>query len=134
LTRPVRLSALAAQDLQQARDWFDAREAGMGDKFLNSVEDALDRISRNAEQYQIALLDLRRAPVRPFNYSLSLSAMRADLGPAACRRGSRVAAMLLRPPGKRREDFDVRRVSRANTLCNHHRRHGRRSRWRHLQE
>jgi hypothetical protein len=47
LTRPVRLSALAAQDLQQARDWFDAREAGMGDKFLNSVEHALDRISRN---------------------------------------------------------------------------------------
>ena len=70
MTRPVRLSGLAAQDLQQARDWFDAREAGMGDKFLNSVEDALDRISRNAEQYQIALLDLRRAPVRPFNYSL----------------------------------------------------------------
>ena len=56
------LSALAAQDLQRARDSFDARQAGMGDKFLNCVEDALDRISRGAEQYQIALLDLRRAP------------------------------------------------------------------------
>jgi len=70
VTRPVRLSSLAALDLQQARDWFDAQEQGVGDKFLGSVEQTLARISRNAEQYQVALLDLRRAPVRPYKYSL----------------------------------------------------------------
>jgi len=32
--------------------------------------DALDRISKNAEQYQVALLDLRRAPVKGFQRSL----------------------------------------------------------------
>jgi hypothetical protein len=46
------LSSLAALDLQQARDWFDDREEGLGDRFLAKVEDALDRISKNAEQYQ----------------------------------------------------------------------------------
>ena len=70
LTRPVRLSSLAALDLQQARDWFDQREEGLGDRFLASVEQTLERISKNAEQYQIALLDLHRAPVRPFQYSV----------------------------------------------------------------
>jgi hypothetical protein len=35
LTRPVRLSSLAARDLQQARDWFDGQEEGLGDKFLS---------------------------------------------------------------------------------------------------
>ena len=70
MTRPVRLSNLAALDLQQARDWFDEREEGLGDRFLASVEDALDRISKNAEQYQVALLDLRRAPVKGFQHSL----------------------------------------------------------------
>ena len=70
LTRPVRLSALAARDLQQARDWFDGQEEGLGDKFLSSVEQALERISRNPETYQVALLDLHRAPIRPFQYSL----------------------------------------------------------------
>jgi ParE-like toxin of type II ParDE toxin-antitoxin system len=70
LTRPVRLSSLAALDLQQARDWFDQREEGLGDRFLASVEQTLERISKNADQYQIALLDLHRAPIRPFQYSL----------------------------------------------------------------
>lgn len=70
MTRPVRLSSLAALDLQQARDWFDQREAGLGDRFLESVEQTLQRISTNADQYQIVLLDLHRAPIRPFQYSL----------------------------------------------------------------
>ena len=70
MTRPVRLSSLAALDLQQARNWFDQREAGLGDRFLESVEQTLERISTNAEQYQVALLDLHRAPIRPFPYSL----------------------------------------------------------------
>lgn len=70
LTRPVRLSSLAAQDLEEARTWFDQREAGLGDRFLASVEQTLERISTNADQYQVALLDLHRAPIRPFQYSL----------------------------------------------------------------
>jgi hypothetical protein len=37
LKRPVRLSSLAAVDLQRARDWFDQRETGLGDRFLASV-------------------------------------------------------------------------------------------------
>jgi len=70
LNRPVRISRLAALDLQQARDWFDQRESGLGDKFLANVEQALDRISANPGQYAVAVLDLRRAPIRPFHYSL----------------------------------------------------------------
>ena len=70
MTRLVRLSSLAALDLQEAREWFDRREPGLGDRFLASVEHTLKRISENADQYQIALRDLRRAPVRPFQFSL----------------------------------------------------------------
>ena len=70
MTRPVRLSSLAALDLQQARTYFDQREDGLGDRFLASVEQTLERISQNADQYQVALLDLHRAPIRPFQYSI----------------------------------------------------------------
>jgi hypothetical protein len=70
LSRPVRLSALAALDLQQARDWFDARTPGLGDTFLDRVHDTIRRIASSPDQYQIALLDLRRAPVRTFRYSV----------------------------------------------------------------
>jgi hypothetical protein len=37
--RAVRLSALAARDLQQARDWFDRQEQGLGDTFLERVNE-----------------------------------------------------------------------------------------------
>jgi hypothetical protein len=70
LNRPVRLSALAARDLQKARDWLDSREPGLGDTFLERVNDTIQRISDNPNQYQIALLDLHRAPVRAFKYSV----------------------------------------------------------------
>jgi hypothetical protein len=41
LTHPVRLSSLAALDLQRARDWFDAREPGLGDTFLEDLNVAV---------------------------------------------------------------------------------------------
>ena len=66
MTRPVRLSSLAALDLQQAREWFDQREAGLGDRFLASVEETLPE----RRPYQVALLDLHRAPIQRFQYSL----------------------------------------------------------------
>jgi len=70
LNRPVRLSALAARDLQEARDWFDSREPGLGDTFLERVNDTIRRISENPLQYQVAVLDLRRAPVRRHRFSV----------------------------------------------------------------
>jgi hypothetical protein len=68
--RPVRLSALAALDLQQARDWFDAREPGLGDTFLDRVNETIAKISQNPEQYQIAIADLHRAPIPKHRWSV----------------------------------------------------------------
>jgi hypothetical protein len=44
LTHPVRLSALAALDIQQAREWHDAQEPGLGDRFLQRVNETMTRI------------------------------------------------------------------------------------------
>jgi len=44
LTHPVRLSALAALDIQRAREWHDAREPGLGDQFLQRVNETMARI------------------------------------------------------------------------------------------
>ena len=70
LSHPVRLSALAADDLQQARDWFDAREPGLGDTFLERVNETIERIAANPEQYPVKLVDLHRAPVQRFDYGV----------------------------------------------------------------
>lgn len=47
MSRPVRLSALAARDLQQARDWFDGQEPGLGDAFLERARE------RNADDLNL---------------------------------------------------------------------------------
>jgi hypothetical protein len=47
LTHLVRLSALAALDIQQAREWHDAREPGLGDQFLQRVNETMTRIGQN---------------------------------------------------------------------------------------
>ena len=70
MNRPVRLSTLAALDLQQARDWFDARESGLGDTFLERVNETIAKISQNPEQYQVAIADLHRAPVSKHRWSV----------------------------------------------------------------
>jgi plasmid stabilization system protein ParE len=41
---------------------------GLGDDFLQAIEQRLETISNNPHQYQLLRGDLRRAIVRPFPY------------------------------------------------------------------
>lgn len=70
LSRPVEVGALALKDIEQARAWFETQERGLGDAFLDSVNSTIQRLAQNPEQYQVKLLDLRQAPVRPFKHSV----------------------------------------------------------------
>ena len=70
LTHPVRLSALAARDIQQAREWHDAREPGLGDQFLQRVNETMTRIGQNSHQYPTIIEDVRRANLRQFKYGV----------------------------------------------------------------
>ena len=60
LTHPVRLSALAALDIQQASEWHDARKPGLGDQFLQRVNETMTRIGQNPRQYPTIIEDVRR--------------------------------------------------------------------------
>ena len=70
MTHPVRLSALAALDIQRAREWHDAREPGLGDQFLQRVNETMMRIGQNPHQYPTIIEDVRRANLRQFKYGV----------------------------------------------------------------
>ena len=70
LTHPVRLSALAALDIQQACEWHDAQELGLGDQFLQRVNETMARIGQNPHQYPTIIEDVRRANLRQFKYGV----------------------------------------------------------------
>ena len=60
----------AQADIAQAAEWYEAKGEGLGDKFLDQVSDALDRIALNPRGYAAVFRDLRRCVVPRFPYAL----------------------------------------------------------------
>ncbi len=60
----------AQADITQAAEWYEAKGEGLGDKFLDRVGDALDRIALNPHGYAAVFRDLRRCVVPRFPYAL----------------------------------------------------------------
>jgi len=106
LTHPVRLSALAALDIQRAREWHDAQEPGLGDQFLQRVNETMMRIGQNPHQYPTIIEDVRRANLRQFKYgvwyrvkvdgSVVVTCLQIGSSLRSLRRGRRGGSRLLR--------------------------------------
>jgi toxin ParE1/3/4 len=70
LSHPVRILASAEGDIAQAQDWYEQRDAGLGNRFVRAVRETTDRIERNPFTYQVAVEDARKAPVHGFPYAV----------------------------------------------------------------
>lgn len=66
----VRLTRAAAADIAKAADWYEAQSAGLGDKFLDRVAEAVDSIGGHPKAYRKVIRDVRRANLRQFPYAL----------------------------------------------------------------
>lgn len=58
------------RELEIAADWYEEKQEGLRDRFLGSVEECLERISNHPWGYQIVHLDIHRAPVHRYPYSV----------------------------------------------------------------
>jgi len=58
----------AEADALEAALWYDEREEGLGDGFLDEVEAAVQALSRDALIHRVRFADGRRAPVRRFKF------------------------------------------------------------------
>src|SRR5262245_10947863 len=63
LSRPVCTTPLAEGDIARAQDNYEAREAGLGNRFVEQVRNILTRISQNPFQYQ-SVMETRDARAR----------------------------------------------------------------------
>lgn len=58
-------------DLSDAYDWYDERQqAGLGDDFIDCVDNLLNRICIMPESYAIVYRDVRRAVIKRFPYAV----------------------------------------------------------------
>src|SRR5688500_275212 len=64
----VKRLRVAEEDALQAALWYDDREAGLGDDFLDQVDAAVQSLSENAMLHRVRFADVRRAPVARFKY------------------------------------------------------------------
>jgi plasmid stabilization system protein ParE len=60
----------AIRDIQDARDWYEERRAGLGDDFVARVEACIEAIRRTPEGFGVVHENYRRALVRRFPYSV----------------------------------------------------------------
>jgi plasmid stabilization system protein ParE len=72
LNRPVRVTPLAEADIAAAQDDYEAREQGLGNRFVEQVRTTLTRVGQNPFQYQVVegTREHRRAPVHEFPFGV----------------------------------------------------------------
>lgn len=57
-------------ELNEAYNWYESQQQGLGDEFLDSVDEMLNRICQMPESYAVVYRDVRRAVVRRFPYAV----------------------------------------------------------------
>jgi plasmid stabilization system protein ParE len=70
MTPSVVIRPEAEADLAEAFAWYEERRAGLGDRFLLSVEATLSAIKRYPESFPVVHRQVRRALLRRFPYGV----------------------------------------------------------------
>ena len=65
---PIVLRAEAETEFDEAFDWYEAQQAGLGPAFAPEVQRVFDRISTNPLVHRVVLAGIRKAVVRRFPY------------------------------------------------------------------
>ncbi len=70
MTYSLVIRAEAELDIQQAYQYYEAREPGLGSEFVRAIDACLSKIRRNPMAYPKAYQQIRRALIRRFPYSI----------------------------------------------------------------
>jgi toxin ParE1/3/4 len=60
----------AVAETQEAFAWYEAQRRGMGVEFRDELQETLDKIQANPNQYPVVHRNVRRALVRRFPYGV----------------------------------------------------------------
>lgn len=66
---PILLPA-AKRDVQKSYEWYEEQKPGLGDVFLERVEECLAAIRRSPKAFQPVAKDARRAILKQFPYAV----------------------------------------------------------------
>jgi len=81
---PPVLRPAAAADVEEAWLWYQAQREGLGDEFLQVVNDALESIAAFPESAPLVQADIRRHLLRRFPYGLFYRLIQGQVVVVAC--------------------------------------------------
>ncbi|MEO6194203.1 MAG: type II toxin-antitoxin system RelE/ParE family toxin [Thermoanaerobaculia bacterium] len=67
------------RDLDEATRWYEERQPGLRERFLEDVENVLSRIEDTPDIYQAVYRDIRRAPLRHFRYGVYYARIKDEI-------------------------------------------------------
>jgi len=60
----------AESDVQSSYDWYEKQQAGLGDEFLDALDQVIEGLHRLPEKHPIVHHNVRRALLRRFPYGV----------------------------------------------------------------
>lgn len=73
------LRPFVERDLDEGASWYEERQPGLRETFLEAVEDTLACIRENPRLYPAVHLDIRRAPLWRFPYGVFFTLIRDEV-------------------------------------------------------
>lgn len=70
MIRQVRLRPIAKKEFDEAVDWFEEKQIGLGIGFTDAVHNVLDSVSRSPMIYRKLYRDVRAVSVNGFPYQI----------------------------------------------------------------
>lgn len=66
----LRILAEAKQEIDEARQWYEARQSGLGARFLDSIDEAIEAVSLQPKTWPSYHWHTRAYRLRKFPYRL----------------------------------------------------------------
>jgi len=70
MSAPIVFRRVARFEFDEAADWYERRQAGLGPRFVAAVQRVLDRITEQSDFYPVVHSDVREALVQRFPFCI----------------------------------------------------------------
>lgn len=87
--KPAIFRPAAAADVEDAYQWYESQQAGLGEEFLAAVRASLGSMTANPESFPVVHRQTRRALLRRFPYGLYYRIFDDQIVVVACMHGRR---------------------------------------------
>jgi plasmid stabilization system protein ParE len=70
VTRPIRFRPAAQAEYDEAADWYEAQQPGLGKRFIEAIETVMNEVAVAPERWPEVLANVRERPISRWPYCI----------------------------------------------------------------